>query len=430
MLELYRRIFLALAIALGLWLYFLADLTLFYSVKIPKPPASSGARTSGSLLPLPRRSEPTVIITVSGATEERFMAKATAVSSGQDADPDWLRRVPPFERAWDRPREIYFKAPEFPLAALLPAQPAGQGAPVVLADAAGRQLQLRLTQLNDGSFHLGSGLTEYGPPLAMVYVWRPVAWWCFGAGLALYGLLPRRRLDKTWRVFARWRVCLGDLGWVLLFVVFFGLPMAIVGGSVQAAAEYPVFPRILWPLAGLGLIWAWFAAWAAAFRLRFAPSGLTLGAVGPDLEIPFAAIVAAHPVRHRYPKWFIRLMWIAALCSRGSSGCRAAGAAMLLESSSVAGLALECKDGSTAYVWLTDALGSMALADGKELSAALAKAGVPLAAAPRELVRLFPPMLLERGAVSTWPAWTIALVIALGPTAAVMLFNLLRILSS
>ncbi|MYL85095.1 hypothetical protein GTA51_18465 [Desulfovibrio aerotolerans] len=430
MLELYRRIFLALAIALGLWLFFLADLTPFYSVKTPKPVARAGSHAPGSLLPLPRRSEPPVIISVSGLQEEQFMAKAAAVSSGQDVDANWLRRVPPFERTWDRPREIYFKAPEFPLNALLPGPPDTSGPPLLFVDAAGHTLELRLTRLDDDSFHLGSGLTEYGPPLTMVFVWRPVAWWCLGLGLALYGLLPWRQFDATWRYIARWRVCLGDFGWAILFIAFFGLPMAIVGGSVQAVAAYPVFPCVLWPLAGLSLVGAWFAAWAAAFRLRLDPDGLTLGGLGPDLAIPFASIVAAYPVRHRYPRWFVRLLWIAAFFGRGASGLRSAGQAMLLESSAVSGIALTRSDGTTAYVWLTDAMGTMAVAGGQDLAKALRTAGVPLADAPQELVRLFPPLLVEGSESPAWPAWAVALLIALGPSVVVLLFNLLRILSS
>lgn len=430
MLELYRRIGLALAIALGLWLFFLADLTPFYSVKTPKPVARAGTQAPGSLLPVPRRSEPPMIISVSGPQEEQFMAKAAAVSSGQDVDPDWLRRVPPFERTWDRPRDIYFKATEFPLAALLPGPPAPSGPSLLFEDAAGHKLELRLTRLDDESFHLGTGLTEYGPPLTMVFVWRPVAWWCLGLGLALYCLLPWRQFDASWRYFARWRVCLGDLGWAILFIAFFGLPMAIVGGSVQAVAAYPVFPCVLWPLAGLSLVGAWFAAWAASFRLRLDPSGLTLGALGPDLALPFASIVAAYPVRHRYPRWFIRLLWIAAFFGRGASSLRTAGQAMLLESSAVSGLALKRRDGTTAYVWLTDALGTMAVAGGQDLAKALRTAGVPLADTPQELVRLFPPLLQEGGAGSAWPTWAVALLIALGPSVGVCLFIVLRILSS
>lgn len=431
MVELYRRVILALTIALGLWLYFLADLTPFYSVQTPKPSATPQALNPDRLLPFPRRSEPPVVIPVSGPQEEQFMAKAAAVSSGQDDDPAWLRRIPPFERAWDRPREIYFKDWEFPLAGLLPDPLIAGGPPLVLADAAGRRLGLRFTRIDDSAFQLGSGLTEYGPPLAMVFVWRPWAWWCFGAGLAVYGLLPWRRFDRAWRHYARWRVCLGDFGWVLLFTVFFGLPLAIVGGSVQAVAANAVFPCVFWPLAGLGLLAAWYSAWGASFRLRLSPSGLVFGALGPDREIAFAAIAAASPVRLRSPRWFIRLLWIAALFGRGTSRLQVAGQALLLESSAVSGLALDLKDGSTAYLWLTDALGSPAIAGGRDLGTALATAGVPLATTPRELVRLFPPtMTAAGGGSSPWAAWTVAAGIILGPTLVVFLANLAIILCS
>jgi hypothetical protein len=430
MLELYRRIALALAIAMGLWLFFLADLTPFYSVQVPKPPSRQVVADRDSLLPTPRRSESAEIINVSGPQEERFMAKAVAVSSGQDNDPDWLRRIPPFERTWDRPRAIYFKAPEFPLPAVRSIRPAAGTPSRMLADATGRRLDLRYTRLDDDSFQLGSGLSEYGPPLAMVFTWRPWAWWCFGAGFGLYLALPWRRFGKTWRHFARWRVCLGDFGWVFMFVVCFGLPLAIVGGSIQALTVYGIFPCVLWPLAGLSLVLVWHTAWAASFRVGITPAGVRLGALGPDLDIPFASIVSATPVHHRYPKWFIRLLWIAALFGRGTSRLQGVGQALLLESSDVSGVALELKNGSTAYIWLTDALGAMAIAGGGELAKGLAKAGVPLSATPRELVRLFPPMMLEAGGgAGAWRIWVWGAVIALGPTVLVLLAILARSLA-
>jgi hypothetical protein len=427
MLELFRRVLLALAIALGLWLFFLADLTPFYSVRLPKTATRTGAHGPASLLPFPRREQPPQVIPVSGERAERFFAKAVAVSGGADTDPVWMRRIPPFERRWDRPREIYFKASEFPLADAVSRPPQPGRGPVVLTNGSGQRLELRVTRLDDDAFHLGSGLSEYGPPLAMVFVWRPWAWWCFGVGLAAYALLPWRRFGARWRHFARWRVCLGDVAWVLMFTVFWGLPLAIVGGSLQALTVYGLFPAVLWPLAWLSLVMLWYAAWGASFRVGLDDRGLAMGALGRDLDIPYGSITRATPVRHRYPKWFIRLLWIASLFGRGTARLQMAGQAMLLGASDVSGLALELADGSTAYLWLTDALGSMAIPGGRELVTGLEKAGVPLAKKPRELVRLFPPLLVEAGNASgAWRVWAFGAVIFLGPTVLVLLAILAR----
>lgn len=430
MLELTRRILLALAIAMGLLLFFLADLTPYYSVKIPKPPSKPAVHGQDSLLPFPRATPTPVVIRVSGEPGERFMAKALAVSSGQDTDPAWMRRIPPFERNWDRPREIYFKAPEFPLAGLVPGLAEPGDAPRVLEDASGQQLELRYTRLDDNSFHLGSGLSEYGPPLGLVFAWRPWAWWCFGVGLAAYLALPWPRYAKGWSHFSRWRVCLGDFGWVLLFTIFFGMPLAIVGGTVQAITVYGIFPCIFWILAGLGLVMVWYTAWASSFHVGLEGRGILMGALGLELDIPYASIVAASPVRHRYPKWFIRLLWIAALFGRGTARLQVAGQAMLLGASDVSGLALELDNGTTAYLWLTDALGSMAVTDGERLVKELEAAGVPLRRTPKELVRLFPPMMLEAGSDSgVWRIWAWGAAIFLGPTVVVLLAMLARVLA-
>jgi hypothetical protein len=427
MLELIRRVLLALTIAMGLWLFFLADLTPYYSVRIPNPPSKPGVHGQDSLLPFPRTSQPPEVMAVSGEQGERFMAKAVEVSGGQDADPAWMRRIPPFERKWDRPREIYFKVSEFPLAGLIPRKVGPGNPPRVLEDASGRRLQLRFTRLDDASFSLGSGLSEYGPPLALVFAWRPWAWWCFGAGLATYLMLPWPRFAAGCLHFARWRVCLGDFGWVLMFSVCFGLPLAIVGGSVQALTCYGIFPCVFWVLAGLALVLVWYTAWAASFHVGLEDGGVSMGALGQELGIPFSSVVAASPVRHRYPKWFIRLLWIAALFGRGTARLQVAGQAMLLGASDVSGLALELENGSTAYIWLTDALGSMAIPGGGKLVKALEGAGVPLRHTPKELVRLFPPMMLEAGSRSNgWRVWAWGAAIFLGPTVVVLLAILVR----
>lgn len=355
------------------------------------------------------------------------MSKALAVSSGQDIDQAWMRRIPPFERNWERPREIYFKAPEFPLAELVHGIAGPADTPRVLEDASGQRLELRFTRLDDASFHLGSGLSEYGPPLALVFVWRPCAWWCFGVGLAAYLVLPWPRYAKGWSYFSRWRVCLGDFGWVLMFTIFFGMPLAIVGGTVQAVTVYGVFPSIFWILAGLGLVLVWYTAWASSFHVGLGEGGVAMGALGLELDIPYASIVAAAPVRHRYPKWFIRLLWIAALFGRGTARLQVAGQAMLLGASNVSGLALELDNGTTAYLWLTDALGSMAVTDGERLIQALEAAGVPLRRSPKELVRLFPPMMLEAGSGSgVWRIWAWGAAMFMGPTVIVLLAMLAR----
>jgi len=100
---------------------------------------------------------------------------------------------------------------------------------------------------------------------------------------------------------------------------------------------------------------------------------------------------------------------------------------MLLGASDVSGLALELESGGTAYLWLTDALGSMAVTDGERLIQALEAAGVPLRRSPKELVRLFPPMMLEAGSGSdVWRIWAWGAAIFMGPTVIVLLAMLAR----
>jgi len=423
MLELIRRISLAVGIVASLWMFFLADLTPFVSMRVPKDKAQGKPGSSWSTSSDELRAGP---LQVDGSGWQELLSRVKAVSSGGPVPESWRRRIPPFELTWDRGRDVYFRADE-PLIAEIGGQLA-PGVPKRISTWSNPALVLdvRLVRLDGSSFHLGSGLSDYGPPKSMVFPFRGVAWWPLAFGLGVYLVLPRHKRSPDELMYAPWRSYLGDLGWVMLFTVFFGLPLAIVGGSVQALTEYPIFPLVLWPLALLGSTMIWFIAWSASFRLRMSPDGFVMKALNESAVVRFSEITEVSRVVHVYPRWFIRLMWIASLFGKGTSGMRAAGHALLLESSSASGLEMTLDNGSKSYVWLTDALGSSSLNGSDELLIGLKKVGLEPGGEIRRLTAIFPPMMTAgRHGERSWLPAVIVLGIVLLPAAAVVVALLL-----
>jgi len=78
MLELARRLILAVSLMAAVWLTFLADLTPLVSVRLPKAEAPPRARSADALLPQGRTFPSPPVVEVSGPAWEAFVAKAVA----------------------------------------------------------------------------------------------------------------------------------------------------------------------------------------------------------------------------------------------------------------------------------------------------------------------------------------------------------------
>jgi len=68
-------------------------------------------------------------------------------------------------------------------------------------------------------------------------------------------------------------------------------------------------------------------------------------ALNESASIKFSEITKVSRVVHAYPRWFVRFMWVASLFCRGTNSVRAAGHALLFESSSVSGLEMTQDNG-------------------------------------------------------------------------------------
>ncbi|MBF0481526.1 MAG: hypothetical protein HQK81_02180 [Desulfovibrionaceae bacterium] len=416
MIELLRRLILFVCIPAGLWLFYLADLSPQYALRVPWQKGPAGEYTTRSLAAESPGEKKQRRITVSGQAWKDFLAKAAAVSKGEDLDPGWIWRIEPFELHWERPREIFFRQSESPLNELAGLVPQDGWSLLSLSGQSGPVVEMEDRRIGDDSFSPGSGLSPSAPPARVIYAWRNFAFGVWAFGLCLYLATAFFAPAKGDAAYARWRLCIGDFGWIILTSVFFWMPLAIVGGSVQALTRFGVFPAVLWPLAGLGGLAMWFTAQNAAYRLRIGRDGLLIGGIGETLDIPFSHIKRAVPVNLKSPRWLTRLLWLAAASSKGAGRATGAGLAMMSSGAQTSGLALELRDGRTAYVWLADLLGSNSMSGAQAVETSLAQAKVPMDATGLEIIRLFPPRIERDGCAGrAWLAWLAGLAIFFGP---------------
>lgn len=391
--EFYRRAGLVVGMAAFLWCFFLADGTVFVALGLPR-------ETTSRSVPLALRVHGPATVTtlpVSGPHWQRFLTEVHAFCTAAPGAPPWEKRLAAgARRSDDGPRTVYFRGDEAPVASLV--GELSTKSPVRLVDETGTPalLEARLVRLTDSDFHLGMGLSNYGAPKDMIYIWRPLGWACLIFGAVFYLAIPRVRRPAGALGYAGWRVGLSDVLWIMLFPVFFGLPLAIAGGSVQAVTVYPALLLMFWPLAALSALLVWYAAFCASFCLYCDAAGLHVAALSTRLAIPYAAISSCRRVVHASPRWLTRLLWLASLFGTGAQRAHTAGQALLLEHARAGGLALELHDGRTVYLWLTDAWGSPAMPGAAGIEQTLKAAGVLCRRPPEKLVAFFPPLCLTR----------------------------------
>ncbi len=195
-------------------------------------------------------------------------------------------------------------------------------------------------------------------------------------GWPLYILMPWPKRRKNALQYRRWRIVLGDFASFLLFVPFFALPMLVLGGAVQGLTEGWILAAVFWPLAFAG-VWLLFRNGRyAEYCLSWTEEGLTMGLGRKARTILFSGLKFYQPLQLRPPKWLIIATWLGALAGRGSARLGSAGRALILGGSAYGGLGLGLKDGSSVFVWVTDALGGDTTGSAARLVKALDKAGV------------------------------------------------------
>jgi hypothetical protein len=376
MLQLVRRVGLALGVMLAVLAWSWVDTGPFVTVSLPQ-----GGRHA-----------PEVTREVSGAGWQALYADLLALERGP-VNAAQAKRLPEYARSWSRGRSLLtYRLDEPPVADLRDSVSGKTGALRLVLDTptGGAALDARIRSLDWDDFQLGSGLSEYLGPVAMRFPWRHLAWLPLLGGLLVYLALPRRRLPTATIRYPGWRVVLTDVVWLLVFVPFFALPVLIVGAFQPALMAWSALTAVFWLFACAGLFLLYIAAWYAVFSVDLAPSALSLTTLTGRHTVAFAEVAAFSRVRHRPPVWLVRALWLVAVLGR-----RGSGQALLLSQAETGGLALTLWDGGRVYFWITDTLGSPALAGAKRIETALTAAGVAFRPEVEERRDFWPPTIVR-----------------------------------
>lgn len=286
-------------------------------------------------------------------------------------------------------RQLYFLAKEAPFVSAVPQWRVGTR--YVLQRAEAPDVRLSVAYLSAYELHGFSDVITL--PEDFSYPYRRMAPWAALTGLIAYLLLPWRRRQADILAYARWRVVLGDAATgLLMFGVFFAMPIAIIGGTLQAVTSFLPFTVIFWLVAAAGLVGLYWSTWTAAYRLAILPEGLSISTLLGSRAIAFGEIRMVQPVRLRPPKWLIVLSWLTLLLGRSPGATVGqAGRALLLEASGTNGLWLDLADASRIYIWYSDQMGQTSLPQFERLGQALHRESIRWGGDPVEIRALFPP---------------------------------------
>ena len=231
-------------------------------------------------------------------------------------------------------------------------------------------------------------------PEAFSYPFRSISLWCALAGCLLYLALPWMRPGPEVVAYRRWRVMLMDLlTGVLLFGLFFGMPIAVVGGTRELLTRFLPFAIPFWLIAATGLFGLAWAAWSASYRLVIREEGITISGLMSPRFFPYSSILMVRPMLLRPPRWLIVISWLAVGLAGSLEGAAGqTGRALILGSSASNGLCLDLADGHKVYVWYSDQMGSQAMEHFADLCRALHGAGAGWAEETREIRKIFPPL--------------------------------------
>ena len=322
------------------------------------------------------------VLEVSGEAWDRFIDQAGAASRGELKTKDWTSRIPADTRRWGfTPYRVFFRPDEEPLRSLAGAFRKDEELRYL---APGRKdergyLSLSYQVYDRDAFGFGSGFTgSPEPPTRFLYPLRKYSLWCLLVGLVGYIALPRSKPKKEELYYARWRVVLGDVASMILFVPFFAIPIFVIGGSLQAVTLAWPLTLVFWPLAFVGIWLLRLGAWYATYRLSLRPEGIELATYKGKRMFRFEEMSYHQPVLVKPPRWLIVLSWLAALAGKGSARVGAVGRALMLSGSASDGVAIGLKDGSKAFFWVSDKMGGQALRNAGRMLKDMENAGVPL----------------------------------------------------
>lgn len=362
--EILRRLVIIAGLAAAAWLAFLTDFRPSIAVSLAPEATADVAppRSPDALIAEPREETPVPRLNVAG---DEWQALASKVQASDV-------------------RRLYFDADDPPFPSL----------PTRLTDYVPVDLVTAPPiRIERAPAHTLVAFGDVNPlPTRLTYRWRHRAWWPLAAALLIYVLLPWFRPTRDQLAYARWRLVLGDVASSLLWGGFFVLPLAVIGGSVEAVTDVPGFTAIPWTISLLGLLSFYWVAKHASFLLTVRDDGVEHYTLHGHETLAWADIGKVEGVQIRPPRWFVVLSF-AAVFLGGSRAARLGqtGRALLVAGSRVNGLRITGRDGSVRHLWISDQIGGRAMAHVDQLLARLAREGITPPATPVEIRALFPP---------------------------------------
>ncbi len=391
--ELWRRLLLLFFIVVGLWLYMYASPAPIVRIRIVDFAHEQARETSGHFvtdqqkhlgsLPLQDYIDhitADTLIELEGSPWSSFVNQFRTAAEGRPSD-EWEKRIQANELERGNIRSVFFSPEEEDMIQLMRLIDNPHETVYLKSQEGGVDpLYLRMDYITftHSNFSPGSGYTGlYEPPAHFFRPFRPFAPWIIAVGFLLYLFLLKPRPRDGAMVYSRGSVIGADVAGLLLFTLFYGIPLFVMGGSVQALTEFLPGTIIFWGLALFGLWIFYISAWYASYALTLEENQLVLSHYGGELRIPLQEIVCFQPAVKKYPKWLTILFVLSALASKGAANTAgSAGRALITASAAYYGTRIYHKDGSWLDVWYTHAMGGEILRGSSNLMPMLENAGV------------------------------------------------------
>ena len=367
---------------------------------------------------------------VSGPGWGRVFEGLRAADANEPGAGDWLARAPADERRWGfSGKSYFFRLNETPVADIASrlSRNADRLYVRIPKDGAAAYLRAELHVFSDDDFHFGSGFSPAPkPPAAFLFPFRRFSLPILLLGAAAYLLLPRRKREKGAIFYPGWRIALSDFVAFLLIGPFFALPFFVVGGTVQAVTQGWMLCLVFWPLAFLGVWLLRITAGYAGYEIVLREDGLRVRNGRGEKRVPFASLDHFQPLELRPPRWLVWAGLLAAFSGKGGARAGAGGRGLLLAGFSNGGVGLGLKDGTSVFIWITDAMGTAALKNAGTLLKALEQAGVRRRDEVQEIRSVAPPTGQDAsGKILKEGNETIVWILAGVPVAAMLVFLLL-----
>ena len=390
--ELWRRLLLLFCCAVGLWLFTYAspaplvrveavDFQRQQAREVQRPYVTERQRHLAAL-PLDEYIQAVAKDHLLHERKEEWQEFVTALQSvEQRAVPrDWEHRVQKESLKSGYTPRAYFRPGEEPVRHWM-SQAVNRTDPlyITFAGAEGPGYHVRLTYLSDPLDHLqfGGGSAFNLPPASMMRTLRSYSFLAALAGILLYALLPRAGKNQGALRYPGYKSVMGDVAAVILFLVFFGMPMLISGGALQSLTAGLPLAVVFW---GMSLMAVWIMyinAWSASFTLFIEEQRLRVSSYRGEVVMNFADVTSFQPVEKEYPRWLRRMTWLGFLVSKGSMKFLMASQLLTGAGRIAGGLRLNLRDGSAFDLWITDQWNKEVLGKGGAFSEALLAGGVP-----------------------------------------------------